>query len=624
VIVCPPSSAALDGLAWTSAKVQSKPPTLKPFKFSKQARGSSSTPLQETLTNTTAKALTIRTVSASGDFSQNNGCMGEQLAPGASCYISVTFTPTHAGLRTGTLTITTSGPKVAASLSGTGLAPKVLSISARSQAALAQVTFAVSGYAPAPVAPVVVSFTEKLASGKKGLVLPEAAGQNSGATIAAVVPPVIDPSTGELVAGSATVSVQELLKSGTLSAKSPALKISLPATTSNLATGTVTADFLQQEQSFALQLATAVQGTQLGTAGLESSLSSIANQSGAVLALLGGVLNNGATGVQLGSVGGVNVTVGTAQLMTADDQLLGTLQTLANGSGSQSTATPRGATFGAQSVGTGCLAPEASAALSDNSAGNAAAFNTDIAKLFRDSATSPACQQPGAAEAAAGIIDGASAAALAILSQAGSKVGAVVPGQALAYADLGPAGQLIGIGVALAQTTPEALQAVVTSINNFNQAAGPQLTKVIANTQGMTLASSYDSTETTFTALAVAVQLFDGAYTGTFTGNEYFTLANCPSTVTSPIDGTLGLNAAGATITTTAPAAGSGAVDDRSGMASFTIPGLADPNATCTFNGTFAADNSGAATASGTWSCSVTGPTASGFTSANGYWSVSR
>ncbi len=166
---------------------------------------------------------------------------------------------------------------------------------------------------------------------------------------------------------------------------------------------------------------------------------------------------------------------------------------------------------------------------------------------------------------------------------------------------------------------------MVNSINSFNQAASSQLTTVITNTQGTDAGSSYAQYEPmTFTALAAAVQLFDGAYTGSFTGNEYFTLANCPSTAASPLNGTLSLSAAGATITTTAPAAGSGTVDDSSGMASFTIPGLADPNAIVHIQRDVRGDTSGAATASGTWSCSVTGPTASGFTSANGYWSASR
>jgi hypothetical protein len=634
-IVCPPAAAAPDGLTWTSAKVQSKPPTIKAFKFAKQPLDSASAPLQGTLTNTTLKPLTITNVAVSGDFIQNNGCIGEQLAAGSSCYVSIMFSPKHSGTRTGTLTITTSGPKVTTSLSGTGLAPTVLSISSKSQAALGQVTFKVSGYAS--TAPVLVSFTEKLASGKKGLVLPEAAGQNNGALIAAVVPPVIDPTSGELVAGSATVSVQELLPSGNLSAKSPPLKISLPATTSGLATGTVVSAFLQQEQSFATQLETNVQGTQLGTAGLESSLSSIASQSGAVLALLGGVLNNSATGVQLGSVGGVNVTVGTAQLLTADDQLLSTLQTVATGGGSQATVMHLpGATVTAQSSA-GCLAQEAATALSDNKAGNATAFAADIANLFQDSETSPACQQPGAAAAAAGIINGGGAAALSLLAQAVSPQAnsvvnsMMVPGQALVYSNLGPASQLVGIGVALAQTSSQDLQSVASSIKSFNVAASGQLGSVISNTQGATLLNSFNAVSQANTSFDEAVQPLDGAYAGSFSGNEFVTIAGCPNTVSAPLSGTLSVSVSGATITATIGVTGaagnsiaaSGTVDDSSGTGSFTIGGS---GAACTFTGTFAAGTSGAATASGTWSCSVTGAATSGLASfsASGYWSVAR
>ncbi len=271
--------------------------------------------------------------------------------------------------------------------------------------------------------------------------------------------------------------------------------------------------------------------------------------------------------------------------MTADDQLLGTLQTLANGSGSQAVSTHRDPTIGAQTTGAGCLAMEAAAALADNSAGNASAFTTDIANLFQDSQTSPACMQPGAAIAAAGTIDGASAAALAILSQSSnSQLAPVVPGQALAYADLGPAGQLIGIGVALAQTSGQALQAVVGSIESFNQAAGGQLGTLIMNTQGPVL-QSYMLTSQAATSLDQTVQQFDGAYSGSFTGNEYVTIANCPTIVVGPISGTLDFSASGGSITTTAPGAGIGTVDDSSGIASFTIAGLADASVTCTFNG---------------------------------------
>ncbi len=160
--------------------------------------------------------------------------MGQELAPKASCYVSVTFTPSRAGTRKGTLTVLTSGPKVSTSLSGVGLAPKVLSASSKSkpQPALGQVTFKVSGYAPASLAPAVVTFTEKLTTGKPGLDLTLAAGQDNGGLISVVIPPVVDPVSGEPEAGSATVGVGELLQmqSGTttLSAQAPLLKITMP------------------------------------------------------------------------------------------------------------------------------------------------------------------------------------------------------------------------------------------------------------------------------------------------------------------------------------------------------------------------------------------------------------
>src|SRR6202023_2888191 len=58
---------------------------------------------------------------ASGDFSQTNTC-GASVAAGGSCTVSVVFTPTATGSRTGTLTITDSASNSpqTVSLSGTG------------------------------------------------------------------------------------------------------------------------------------------------------------------------------------------------------------------------------------------------------------------------------------------------------------------------------------------------------------------------------------------------------------------------------------------------------------------------------------------------------------------------
>ena len=73
--------------------------------------------------------LTINSIAATGDFAVTNTC-GGSVAAGKSCTISVTFTPTGTGTRTGQIGITEnadSTPLVIA-LTGTGIAP-VLTLS---------------------------------------------------------------------------------------------------------------------------------------------------------------------------------------------------------------------------------------------------------------------------------------------------------------------------------------------------------------------------------------------------------------------------------------------------------------------------------------------------------------
>jgi len=82
--------------------------------FTSQALGSTSAPQTITMTNTGTAALTIASITVTGDFAQLDTC-GTGLAPAASCAINVTFTPTAAGSRTGLLTITdnaASSPQV--------------------------------------------------------------------------------------------------------------------------------------------------------------------------------------------------------------------------------------------------------------------------------------------------------------------------------------------------------------------------------------------------------------------------------------------------------------------------------------------------------------------------------
>ena len=89
--------------------------------FAAQATGSTSASQAVTLQNTGTGILTLSSIAASGVFSETNGC-GKTLAPGASCIISVSFTPLADGTATGTLMVTdnaTSSPQTV-SLTGTG------------------------------------------------------------------------------------------------------------------------------------------------------------------------------------------------------------------------------------------------------------------------------------------------------------------------------------------------------------------------------------------------------------------------------------------------------------------------------------------------------------------------
>jgi hypothetical protein len=100
--------------------------------FGGQAVGTTSSAQSVTLTNTGTVNLTINNIVSSGDYGETNNCPAS-LAANANCNISVTFTPTVSGTRTGAVTITdnaSNSPQTIA-LTGTGLAPAV-SLSATS------------------------------------------------------------------------------------------------------------------------------------------------------------------------------------------------------------------------------------------------------------------------------------------------------------------------------------------------------------------------------------------------------------------------------------------------------------------------------------------------------------
>lgn len=92
------------------------------YTFNSQVLNSSSTPETITLTNTGNANLSLARVTVTGDFTLTNNC-GTTLAAGANCMVSVTFTPTAAGTRTGTVSFSDNAaqsPQIV-SLSGSGV-----------------------------------------------------------------------------------------------------------------------------------------------------------------------------------------------------------------------------------------------------------------------------------------------------------------------------------------------------------------------------------------------------------------------------------------------------------------------------------------------------------------------
>jgi hypothetical protein len=94
--------------------------------FSSIAVGTSSSPQTITLSNSGNITLSISSIQTSGDYSQTNNCPSG-LAAGATCTISITFSPTTTGTRNGSLTITddATGSPQAETLTGSGLGAAV-------------------------------------------------------------------------------------------------------------------------------------------------------------------------------------------------------------------------------------------------------------------------------------------------------------------------------------------------------------------------------------------------------------------------------------------------------------------------------------------------------------------
>jgi hypothetical protein len=92
-----------------------------PLSFNKQTVGTKSAPKEVVLTNTGKTKLKISAIKTSSQFGMSTTCH-PNVSPGANCTISVTFSPTSTGAKSGTVTINDSAsPKpMIIELSGTG------------------------------------------------------------------------------------------------------------------------------------------------------------------------------------------------------------------------------------------------------------------------------------------------------------------------------------------------------------------------------------------------------------------------------------------------------------------------------------------------------------------------
>ena len=92
--------------------------------FGQEEVGSTSTPLQVTVNNSSGTAIPITSIVITSPFSiASNACGTSSLAANTSCQIEVAFAPTQAGAAAGTLQLTDGAGTQTVPLSGTGAAP---------------------------------------------------------------------------------------------------------------------------------------------------------------------------------------------------------------------------------------------------------------------------------------------------------------------------------------------------------------------------------------------------------------------------------------------------------------------------------------------------------------------
>ncbi|HYG98895.1 MAG TPA: MBG domain-containing protein [Terriglobales bacterium] len=137
--------------------------------FGNQTVNSTSAVQQVTITSNGPTPLITQSVSASGDFQQTNNC--GTIAPNATCAIDVTFTPTLAGPRSGTISYRSNALQntLSVALDGNGVSPVVTtsastldfgSMRVGGKTAAHDVTISNQGPVPLLISSVTVNFSD--------------------------------------------------------------------------------------------------------------------------------------------------------------------------------------------------------------------------------------------------------------------------------------------------------------------------------------------------------------------------------------------------------------------------------------------------------------------------------
>jgi len=114
------ATVALTGVGTAPASITFNPLTLN---FATTLLNQTTAPQNITVNNTGGSSATLQAPTITGDFAISSNTCTTTLAPSTACALSVTFTPTASGNRTGTLSLTDSAGTQTAQLNGTGNSP---------------------------------------------------------------------------------------------------------------------------------------------------------------------------------------------------------------------------------------------------------------------------------------------------------------------------------------------------------------------------------------------------------------------------------------------------------------------------------------------------------------------